>query len=698
MIVRFGLSVLLALLAFCVVHGAERILPETARGDRMIAAYFRAETGRLRDRCLADVDSLAAWKTRRTEYRQQLLEMLGLDPLPKRTDLKPTITGQVEREKFIVRKVHFQSRPGLYVTGNLYLPKKVDKPVPAVLYVCGHGGVKKNGISYGNKVHYQHHGSWLAQHGIVCLTIDSLQLGEIEAIHHGTYRYKMWWWNNRGYTPAGVEAWNCVRAIDYLQSLKEVDGERIGVTGRSGGGAYSWWIAAIDDRIKVAVPVAGITDLENHVVDGCVEGHCDCMFMVNTYRWDYPLVAALVAPRPLMIGNSDNDEIFPQDGVERTLEKVKKVYQLYGAADKLTLNLTVGRHKDTPELQRPAMAWLEKHLKGSGEGGVAADKYFQPEELRVLKKLPEDERNTKIHETFVAAASHQVPASKKAWETTRDGWRKALSEKSFRGWPSKPSGLNVKKAFEVERHGLRFSAYDFESQQAIRLRIYLVQRAGDPKDDLVVLNVLDEAGWKEFLAMMRSGFEKELAGEALLPADKKAFESERKMHQSFRWAMAYVAPRGIGPTAWDQSEKKQTQHRRRFMLLGQTLDGMRVLDVCRAVKSLRSVDGLEETPLWLQSHRTMAGVTLYASLYVPDVTRLDLHGLPKSHRDGPILLNVRRYLDLPQAVAMAAERSRVVIYQDGSEGWQYPTVVIEKFGWGKKRLQIRKTVAVESPK
>ena len=141
----------------------------------------------------------------------------------------------------------------------------------------------------------------------------------------------MWWWLCRGYTPAGVEAWNCVRALDYLETRKEVDANRIGVTGRSGGGAYSWWIAAIDERIKVAVPVAGITDLQNHVVDGCVEGHCDCMFIVNTYRWDYPLVAALVAPRPLLISNSDKDTIFPLDGVLRVHEKVRRIYKLYGA-------------------------------------------------------------------------------------------------------------------------------------------------------------------------------------------------------------------------------------------------------------------------------------------------------------------------------------------------------------------------------
>ncbi len=238
----------------------------------MIAEYFRIETAKLRDRPLDDVKSLDDWKAKRDEYRRQLLEMLGLDPLPERTDLKATVTGTTEHEEFVVERVHFQSRPGLYVTGDLYRPKKVTKRLPAILYVCGHGGVKKDGVSYGNKVHYQHHGAWFARNGYVCLTIDTLQLGEIEGIHHGTYSKNMWWWLNRGYTPAGVEAWNCVRALDYLQSREDVDPKRFGVTGRSGGGAYSWWIAAIDERIKCAVPVAGITDLRNHVVQAARRG------------------------------------------------------------------------------------------------------------------------------------------------------------------------------------------------------------------------------------------------------------------------------------------------------------------------------------------------------------------------------------------------------------------------------------------
>src|SRR5688572_5528813 len=348
---------------------AEQPKLDTSRGDKMIAEYFRLETEKLQRNCLAEIETLDDWNAKKGEYRRQLLEMLGLDPLPEKTDLKPVVTGKLEHDEFVVEKLHFQSRPGLYVTGNLYLPKTIEKPLPTILHVCGHSRVIKDGVPMGAKAGYQHHGAWYARNGYACLTIDTLQLGEIEGIHHGTHRYGMWWWLNRGYTPAGVEAWNCVRALDYLETRPEIDKTRFGVTGRSGGGAYSWWIAAIDDRIKVAVPTAGITDLQNHVVDGTVEGHCDCMFMLNTYRWDYPQVAALVAPRPLLISNTDSDRIFPLDGVYRTFEKVRRIYRLHeptdrGASAKVALNITSGGHMDTQELRTHAFRWFNHHLKG----------------------------------------------------------------------------------------------------------------------------------------------------------------------------------------------------------------------------------------------------------------------------------------------------------------------------------------------
>ncbi len=680
----------------------EIVVPATTRGDAMIAQYFRQETAALTDDCLAEVQTLADWEARRGEYRRQLFEMLGLDPLPEKTPLEPVVTGVVEHPEFTVEKLHFQSRPGLYVTGNLYVPRNLTGKAPTILYVCGHGRVKKGDVSYGNKTAYQHHGAWFARNGYVCLAIDTLQLGEIEGIHHGTYNHNMWWWNSRGYTSAGCEAWNCIRALDYLETRPEVDPTRIGVTGRSGGGAYSWWIAALDDRIRVAVPVAGITSLHNHVVDGTVEGHCDCMFMVNTYRWDFPLVAALVAPRPLLISNTDKDSIFPLEGVVDVHAKTRRIYRLYNASDKLGLQITEGPHKDTQVLHIHAFQWFNRFLKGDETPiGTVAEKLFEVEQLRVFDELPADQRNTTIQETFTQTAESDLPQSASDWETMTAAWKKQLAEKTFRGWPAQGESqarLAVRPAFDVERDGLRFAAWDFDAQSPIRLRLYTVHRAGmKPAElDLVVLSALDARGWSEFLANMQVGFADELKDETLPAADPDGFAEIRKLCESFKWGLAYVAPRGIGPTAWNQTERKQIQHRRRFQLLGQTLDGMRVWDIRQAAAALREA-GFAETDLWLQGERDMAVNVLYAALVTPNVKRVDLWRLPTNHMRGPDYLNVLRVWDIPQAIAAVATNSQVRIYQSDEAGWEYPQKVADRLAWESKQLQIRVVPGEKSP-
>ena len=137
--------------------------------------------------------------------------------------------------------------------------------------------------------------------------------------------------------------------------------------------------------LEVAVPVAGITDLHNHVIDGTVKGHCDCMFMVNTHRWDFGQLAALIAPRPLLIANSDKDPIFPLDGVIRVHSAVARIYALHKASEKLGLLITEGPHKDTQDLQVPAFRWFNRFLKAEEPLiTTAAEKLFEPRELRVL--------------------------------------------------------------------------------------------------------------------------------------------------------------------------------------------------------------------------------------------------------------------------------------------------------------------------
>ncbi|MDB4663812.1 alpha/beta hydrolase family protein, partial [Verrucomicrobia bacterium] len=121
--------------------------------------------------------SAELWKQQEPELRRQLSEMLGLDPMPAKTPLSPVVTRTIQKELYTVENMHFQSMPGLYVTGNLYIPREIQKPLPAILYVSGHAHAKEGDVSYGNKTAYQHHGIWFAKHGFVCMTIDTIQLG-----------------------------------------------------------------------------------------------------------------------------------------------------------------------------------------------------------------------------------------------------------------------------------------------------------------------------------------------------------------------------------------------------------------------------------------------------------------------------------------------------------------------------------------
>jgi hypothetical protein len=621
----------------------------TARDDQKLADYFRAQAGALSERCLADIRSLADWQAQRGEYRRQLQEMLGLWPIPERTDLKPVITGKLEQPEFTVEKLHFQALPRLYVTANLYLPKKLEQPAPAILYVCGHSRAVTNGVSYGNKTGYQRHGEWFARNGYVCLVIDTLQYGEIQGHHAGTHREGQWWWSSRGYTPAGVEAWFGIRALDYLCSRPEVDKKRIGMTGRSGGGSYTWTVAALDERVKVAAPIAGMTDLRNQVVDGSIEGHCDCMFSLNTYRWDFPQVAALLAPRPLLIGNSDKDKLFPLDGVVRLYNQTRRIYQLYGKTNELGLLITEGPHADTQELQLPVFRWFNRFLKGESPLiEMAARDFFPPAQLRVFDKLPDDQVNTHIQETFVPkAAPPSPPATAAERRKQQADYLNALRTKVFAGWPEASAAVKPELNAESTENGLRCHWYTFDSQPDVRPWLLVVQDAKVKKPGQVRLTVLDAESWTNSPARFLW-----LGG-----GTAESMAVLRQELQTGKLALAFFAPRGVQPSKGPSDPKKAIQIRRRYMLLGQTLDSMRVWDIRRAAQAVKALPAFKQTPLRVRAKGQMGVNAAYAALFEPAIGKLNLEGLPASQTEGPDYLNVLKVWDLPQLWDALGERA-----------------------------------------
>jgi cephalosporin-C deacetylase-like acetyl esterase len=601
---------------------AAEVNTTNAASAAMAHAFLKQEARRLDATFLDSITNRVQWEARRGELRQQYLEMLGLWPLPERTPLDAQVTGAIERDEgFRVEKVHFQSRPKLYVTGNLYLPRdaKPGAKLPAVLYVCGHSGRGRDG----NKTAFQHHGMWFAMHGYAALLIDTLQLGEIAAIHHGTYRENRWWWQARGYTPAGVECWNGIRAIDYLQSRPEVDGERIAVTGISGGGAATFWIAAADERVKVAVPVSGMSDLEDYVGEKVVNGHCDCMFMINTFQWPWTQIAALVAPRPLLFENSGHDTIFPMNGNDRIRARLEKLYGFYtNRTDRLfDIGVMPGGHDDKVELRLMAYRWINRFLKGDDKPVTEPElPKIDGKDLRAFPgELPADELNTKIDESFVPLAANAAP-TKNEFES----WRRA-------------------KIAELRRVAFRSVPDKFEVRRPLTLSERTVT-SGTLKTEPGIL-----IQWK---SLPDEGTTKEKAMWLVVLGEDEPLNAPQWLISALRGVPAVlVAPRNTGDTRW--SDPAPYYVRRSLPLLGSTVDTGRLTDVLAAATHLlASTRGKVN----IIGHGRAGVIAAYAALLEPRINEVVAIDPPATHRDGPIFLNVLRVTDVPEALGLIAPR------------------------------------------
>ncbi|MFC1614641.1 alpha/beta hydrolase family protein, partial [Gemmatimonadota bacterium] len=278
------------------------------------------DTGRMESFMLAEAEQLqqAAWERinsagKLEAERESLLKefrfMIGLDPLPERTDLQVTIVRTIELEDYTIEVIHYQSLPGFYVTADLYKPRGKNGRVPTVIWGPGHGGG-----TYGTKTSRQKHAALWARSGYICIVVDPIQAAEVYGIHHGLSGYDLRDWYSRGYTPMGIEVWNAMRTVDYLLTRPDVDGSRLTITGVSGGGHLSWMAGAADPRINVVQPAAGTSDVPTHIRRNLQGMHCDCAYFVNTFRHDWFTLAALICPRPLLMHNSTGDAYYPPEG------------------------------------------------------------------------------------------------------------------------------------------------------------------------------------------------------------------------------------------------------------------------------------------------------------------------------------------------------------------------------------------------
>lgn len=608
-----------------------------ATGSVTIRDYLSVEAQMITRNALGAPADARRWRRTESGRRAQFLEMMGVGELAAcspRPPLQPVITGVVERPRYRIEKLYFESLPRLYVTANLYVPRELTGPVPGVLYVCGHAA--------NQKVHYQAHPRRFAELGFVCLIVETIQLGEVQGFHHGCYREGWFHWYSRGYTPAGIEMWNGMRALDLLCARPEVDPQRLGVTGISGGGAVSWWIAAGDARVGVAAPVCGTATLGSHVTDRTVDGHCDCMWWINSRRWDLADVGGLIAPRPLLIASADRDGIFTIASIREVHTQLARLYRRLGAADRLRLVETPGGHSYHERSRTAIFSWFLRHLqRRKVAAAVVGDIDTEPghqetvETLRVYtQESPPGNRTATIQDELCVREPFPPITTIADLNVRRAQVVAALRERTFGAFPVRPPDLSVRMEYEEDESGYlggRF-AITTESGWRLRGRKWRPKSVVTPAPAVIALRMPGEGRW-----------------------DTRSFV----LGIAAPWVKVEFEPRGTGETAW--GEDLNWHIRRAAAWTGRTVASMRVWDVLRALEAVRRMPEVAGQPVALAARGEMAAVALYAALLDGGIRTLFLESPPgtqdqASQKDGrgpaTEMLNCLRVTDLPEIAGL----------------------------------------------
>jgi len=383
-----------------------------------------------------------AWEVRAEKVRRQILVSQGLWPLPEKSPLEPVIHGRRDMGDYTVEKVYFQSAPGLYVTGNLYRPKGRSGRLPGVLSPHGHwsnGRFLDQGLEMarreiasgaerfesGGRSPLQARCVTLARMGCVVFHYDMLGYADSTQLSmqlvHGFAKQRpeandpvRWGFFSpqaeaRFQSVMGLQTWNSIRALDFLESLPDVDGKRMAVTGASGGGTQTFLLGAIDPRPAVVFPAV--------MVSTAMQGGCTCEnasgLRVGTGNIEF---AALFAPKPQgLTGANDWTIDMPTKGYP----ELQQLYELLGAKDRVMLRHLPHFGHNYNHVSRSAMyQWFNRHL-GLGLKEPVLEEDFQrltAEELTVWddrhpKPRGGDDFEKDLVQWWTADASKQLEAA-----------------------------------------------------------------------------------------------------------------------------------------------------------------------------------------------------------------------------------------------------------------------------------------------
>jgi len=332
----------------------------------------------------------AEWLALKPGLREKIWKAMRAQPV-RNVDLDYRETGSIAMDGYSVKNIYFQSRKNFYITGNLYVPNGAG-PFPAVLNLHGHWSQGRLAERVQSRSHT------LAKNGYVSLAIDAFGSGERSTVHgqfeyHGEMLGASLW--NLGESLMGIQLQDNMRAIDLLASFHFVCADRIGVTGASGGGNQTMWLAAMDDRIASSVPVASVGTFESYVGGS----NCVCETLPDGLIFlEESFVLALAAPHAMKICSCLGEiygAFFPKEML-RSFRDARKIYQALGADEKFAYQIFNHPHGYWPEMREAMLGWFDLHLRGLGHGAPKAEAPFRCLPERDLMVFPEGQRDGRV--------------------------------------------------------------------------------------------------------------------------------------------------------------------------------------------------------------------------------------------------------------------------------------------------------------
>ncbi|MFT7644159.1 MAG: hypothetical protein ACI9G1_005925 [Pirellulaceae bacterium] len=353
------------------------VAPTLCRGNYHSEAAAIEQLARMS----AAYSDLEGWQQRAVKLRKQILVGANLDPLPPRTPLNPVVHKKREYEGYSVESAAFEARPGFFVYGSLYRPLGRKGKFPAVLCPHGHAGGPAGGRYRADQ---QNRCATLARMGAVVFSYDMIGYGDSQ--HLG-------WQHGHGQALT-LQTWSSIRAIDFVQSLPDVDENRIGVTGCSGGGTQTFLLTAVDERVKVSAPVVMVSA---HFFGGC---HCESGMPIHKtaeLETNNAEIAALTAPRPLLLVSVGGDWTKNTPKVEAPY--IQNVFKLFGSDANFQNAHFPNQKHGYQYMKRQAMyPFMAKHLgldtntvlnKTTELFDESKTVLEAPEQMRVFEKVSE---------------------------------------------------------------------------------------------------------------------------------------------------------------------------------------------------------------------------------------------------------------------------------------------------------------------